>query len=169
MTALGPGSTHEQRSISHPQYLSTADPGRGGGGTYNTLSNDNAGDSTEHMLQQYENIFGPAARDIKFDSQRDKRRQRWHLPDVLKGPNDFLTTRIDGLITDATKSPYTGYILPYKEKTDPDAKFKWNVYLFDEGLASRVPYESAARVLPQSKRSFAGYTVRQGLGELLCA
>ena len=26
-----------------------------------------------------------------------------------------------------------------------------------------VPYESAARVLPQSKRSFAGYTVRQGL------
>ena len=38
-----------------------------------------------------------------------------------------------------------------------------NVYLFDEGLASRVPYESAARVLPQSKRSFAGYVVRQGL------
>lgn len=34
---------------------------------------------------------------------------------------------------------------------------------FDEGIASRVPYESAARVLPQSKRSFAGYTVRQGL------
>jgi len=33
---------------------------------------------------------------------------------------------------------------------------------FDEGIASRVPYESAARVLPQSKRSFAGYTVRQG-------
>ena len=163
MTALGPGSTHEQRSISHPQYLSTADPGRGGGGTYNTLSENNAGDSTEHMLQQYENIFGPAARDIKFDSQRDKRRQRWHLPDVLKGPNDYLTTRVDGLITDATKSPYTGYILPYKEKTDPDAKFKWNVYLFDEGLASRVPYESAARVLPQSKRSFAGYVVRQGL------
>ena len=163
MTALGPGSTHEQRSISHPQYLSTADPGRGGGGTYNTLSQNNAGDSTEHMLQQYENIFGPAARDIKFDSQRDKRRQRWHLPDVLKGPNDYLTTRVDGLITDATKSPYTGYILPYKEKTDPDAKFKWNVYLFDEGLASRVPYESAARVLPQSKRSFAGYVVRQGL------
>lgn len=26
-----------------------------------------------------------------------------------------------------------------------------------------MPYESAARVLPQSKRSFAGYVVRQGL------
>lgn len=37
---------------------------------------------------------------------------------------------------------------------------------FDEGIASRVPYESAARVLPQSKRSFAGYTVRQGYAEL---
>lgn len=163
MTALGPGSDHALRSVSHPQYLQSGDPGRGGGGTYNTISSNGAGDSTEQMLQQYENIFGPAARDIKFDSQRDKRRQRWHLPDVLKGPNDFLTTRVDGLITDATKSPFTGFILPYKEKTDPDAKFKWNVYLFDEGLASRVPYESAARVLPQSKRSFAGYTVRQGL------
>jgi hypothetical protein len=30
-------------------------------------------------------------------------------------------------------------------------------------MASRVPYESAARVPPQSKHSFAGYAVRQGL------
>jgi hypothetical protein len=45
----------------------------------------------------------------------------------------------------------------------PDRKIKWNVYSFDEGMASRVPYEAAARVLPQSKRSFAGYAVRQGL------
>ena len=37
------------------------------------------------------------------------------------------------------------------------------MYSFDEGIASRVPYEAAARVLPQSKRSFAGYTVSQGL------
>jgi hypothetical protein len=46
---------------------------------------------------------------------------------------------------------------------NPDKKIKWNVYSFDEGMASRVPYEAAARVLPQSKRSFAGYAVRQGL------
>lgn len=45
---------------------------------------------------------------------------------------------------------------------NPDQKLKWNVYSFDEGISSRVPYESAARVLPQSKKSFAGYTVRQG-------
>ena len=37
------------------------------------------------------------------------------------------------------------------------------MYSFDEGIASLVPYESAARVLPQSKRSFACYTVHQGL------
>jgi len=30
-------------------------------------------------------------------------------------------------------------------------------------MASRVPYESAARVLAQSHKSFAGYTVRHGL------
>ena len=37
------------------------------------------------------------------------------------------------------------------------------MYSFDEGIASRVPYEAAARVLPQTKRSFSGYVVRQGL------
>ena len=30
-------------------------------------------------------------------------------------------------------------------------------------MASRVPYESAARVLTQSKTSHAGYAIRQGL------
>jgi hypothetical protein len=28
---------------------------------------------------------------------------------------------------------------------------------------TRVPYESAARTLTQTKRSYAGYTIRQGL------
>ena len=118
---------------------------------------------TGPSLEQYENIFGPVARDIKQDSQRHKRHQRWHLPDVLKGANTFLTDRIDGLITDATNSPFTRNILPYVYLENPDQKLKWNVYSFDEGIASRVPYEAAARVLPQTKRSFAGYVVRQGL------
>jgi len=79
------------------------------------------------------------------------------------GHNQYLTDRIDGLITDATNSPFTRNILPYVYIENPDQKLKWNVYSFDEGIASRVPYEAAARVLPQSKRSFAGYAVRQGL------
>ena len=119
--------------------------------------------STEAQMTAYENIFGPAARDIKFDTQRNKRHQRWHLPDALRGPSAFLTDRVDGLITDATSSPFTKNILPYKYLDQPDRKIKWNVYHFDEGVASRVPYESAARVLPQSKQSFSGYAVRQGL------
>jgi len=32
-----------------------------------------------------------------------------------------------------------------------------------QGLASRVPYESAARTMAQTRRSYEGYTVRQGL------
>jgi len=115
------------------------------------------------MMTNYENIFGPAVRDIKWDEQRHKRHQRWHLPDALKGTNAFLTDRVDGLITDSTSSPFTKNILPYMYMDQPDKKIKWNVYSFDEGIASRVPYEAAARVLPQSKRSFAGYAVRQGL------
>lgn len=145
-----------QRESGGPSYLISADPGSSGGGTY-------SGNSQQPTLDQYESIFGPAGRDVKVDSQRHKRHQRWHLPDALKGPNTFLTDRVDGLITDATNSPFTRNILPYKYIDNPDQKFKWNVYSFDEGMASRVPYEAAARVLPQSKRSFAGYIVRQGL------
>jgi len=137
-------------------YLKTGDPGMSGGGTYTSTD-------TNATLDQYANIFGPAGRDIKLDQQRHKRHQRWHLPDALKGHNQYLTDRVDGLITDATNSPFTRNILPYVYLENPDQKLKWNVYSFDEGIASRVPYEAAARVLPQSKRSFAGYTVRQGL------
>jgi hypothetical protein len=144
------------RSAVEPAYLTTADPGQYGGGT--AYSGD-----LQALMAGYENVFGPAAREIKFDSQRHKRHQWWHLPDVLKGSNSFLTDRIDGLITDATSSPFTKNILPYMYMEQPDRKIKWNVYAFDEGIASRVPYESAAHVLPQRKRSFAGFAVRQGL------
>ena len=150
------GGPHALTSRVEPAYLGTGDPGFGGGGTVRA-------NEPNSMMANYENIFGPAVRDIKWDEQRHKRHQRWHLPDALKGSNSFLTDRVDGLITDATSSPFTKNILPYLYMDQPDRKIKWNVYSFDEGMASRVPYEAAARVLPQSKRSFAGYAVRQGL------
>ncbi len=157
------GSDQVQRANAvghHTSYIPDADPGRHGGNTY-------SGQATEATIQDYENFFGPSARDIKTDLQRFKRHGRWHLPDVLKGPNPWLTDRIDGLITDATNSPFTTKILPYRYKEDVDGKLKWNVWNFDEGMASRVPYESAARTLQQSKRSFAGYMVRQGMAIVL--
>ena len=153
---MSEGGTQASREIAAPAYLTSGNPGMAGGGTVTDAS-------TRDQMTAYENIFGPAARDVKFDAQRNKRHQRWHLPDVLKGVNMFLTDRIDGLITDATNSPFTKTILPYMYVDQPDKKIKWNVYSFDEGVASRVPYEAAARVLPQSKRSFSGYAVRQGL------
>ena len=150
------GESQSTRVARDSHYLQDA-TGNVAGNTYSGPT------STDNLMQQYESLFGPAGRDIKLDSQRNKRHQRWHLPDSLKGYNSFLTDRIDGLITDATKSPFTRNILPYHYLENPDAKIKWNVYSFDEGLASRVPYESAARVLTQSKSSQAGYAVRQGL------
>jgi len=134
-----------------------SDPsGNFAGATYSSTDSN-------RLVDSYEAIFGPAGRDIKTDPQRHKRHQRWHLPDNLQGRNEYLTDRIDGLITDATNSPFTRNILPYVYMESPDQKIKWNVYSFDEGMASRVPYESAARVLTQSKTSHAGYAVRQGL------
>jgi len=81
----------------------------------------------------------------------------------MQGPNQWITDRVDGLITDATNSPFTTIILPYMYMDYPDRKIEWNVWTFDQGLASRVPYEAAARTLTQRKQSFSGYTVRQGL------
>ena len=150
------GDTMRNHVEAPPSYIPDGDPGRHGGGTYTAHS-------VEPTLEAYENIFGPSARDIKQDLQRFKRHGRWHLPDILKGPNQYLTDRVDGLITDATNSVFTSRILPYKYITNVDGKIKWNVWSFDEGMASRVPYESAARVLQQSKRSYAGYFVRQGM------
>jgi hypothetical protein len=143
-----------------PSYIPDGDPGRFGGGTYTS-------NNVEPTLEAYENIFGPSARDIKQDLQRFKRHGRWHLPDILKGPNQYLTDRVDGLITDATNSPFTSRILPYKYIVNVDGKIKWNVWSFDEGLASRVPYEAAARTLQQSKRSYAGYFLRHGMAIVL--
>jgi hypothetical protein len=154
------GGTLDTHRDAPSSYMSDADPGRFGGGTLTSQT-------VEPTLEHYENIFGPSARDIKQDLQRFKRHGRWHLPDILKGPNQYLTDRIDGLITDATNSPFTSRILPYKYITNVDGKIKWNVWSFDEGLSSRVPYESAARTLQQSKRSFAGYTIRQGMAIVL--
>jgi hypothetical protein len=82
---------------------------------------------------------------------------------LKQGPNQWITDRVDGLITDATNSPFTTIILPYMYMDYPDRKIEWNVWTFDQGLASRVPYEAAARTLTQRKQSFSGYTVRQGL------
>ena len=149
------------RAYTGPSYMPGVNPGPLGGGTYTGQTD------VEPTLQAYENIFGPAARDIKLDLQRFKRHGRWHLPDILKGPNQYLTDRVDGLITDATNSPFTSRILPYKYITNVDGKIKWNVWSFDEGFASRVPYEAAARTLQQSKRSYSGYAVRHGLAMVL--
>jgi hypothetical protein len=151
------GEAYGRTLYDWPAYTAgQGQPGDMGGGTI-------VGHGNGPTQEQWESIFGPGARDIKFDKQAFKRDGRLHLPSVLDGVNHYLTDKIDGLITDATYSPFTSIILPYKYLPNPDAKFTWNRYSFDEGLASRVPYESAARTMAQTRKSYEGYTVRQGL------
>ena len=88
-------------------------------------------------VQNWESVFGPAARDIKQDPLRNKRHSRLHLPDALRGSNPYLADRIDGLITSTTASPFTTLILPYQYLEQVDQKIKWNAFTFDEALASR--------------------------------
>lgn len=152
-------ASNAARAIPDAAYIMDGDPGMAGGGTYTSPADE----KRDPTIQDWENIFGPAGRDVKLDYQRNKKRSRWHLPDVLRGPNTFLNDKVDGLITDTTSSPFTTKILPYFYIEDVDRKIKWNRWSFDEGLASRVPYESAARTLTQSKTSYEGYTIRQGL------
>ena len=154
------GGPHDTRGQGGTSYIPSINSGLDGGGTY-------TGNNMQPSLQQWENFLGPSGRDVKEDPMRDKRHQRIHLPQAYVGPNQYLTDRVDGLITDATNSPFTTKILPYKYQPYPDNKIKWNVWSFDEGMASRVPYESAARVLTQSMRKFAGFLVRQGMAIVL--
>ena len=105
---MSTGSTQALRSVpTSTTYIPDGNPGIDGGGTY-------TGQSLDPTIRDYENVFGPSARDIKDDLQKYKRHGRWHLPDILKGPNPWLTDRIDGLITDATNSPFTSFVLPYR-------------------------------------------------------
>lgn len=152
------GSTNAQRSMNlESSYLPNAGfNSNQGGGTYTSHA-------TEPTVADFTNVFGPVANQIKDDLQRYKRHGRWHLPDILQGPNPWLADRVDGLITDATNSPFTSTILPYRYFENVDGKIVWNQWSFDEAMPSRVPYEAAARTLTQTKRSFEGYAVRHGL------
>ena len=63
------GRTQVSRSINEPGYIpGNGNPGPYGGGTY-------TGTSLEPMQADWENIFGPAGRDVKLDHQRQKRHQ----------------------------------------------------------------------------------------------
>jgi len=103
---------------------------------------------------------------MNLDKDCLRRTSRLHLnqlPQELQGRQIYIADRIDGLISNSTGSPFTSLILPYVHFDRPDNTIKWRVFAFDEGLASRVPYESAARTLTQSREEFSAYATRHGL------
>ena len=117
-------------------------------------------------IADLESIWGPVAREVKDDADRFQQISRRHLtnmPTPLQGQQIYIADRIDGLITGSTGSPFTSLILPYVFWSSPDAKIKWRVFSFDEGMASRVPYEAAARTLTQSQEKMTSFATRHGL------
>ena len=125
-----------------------------------------ASTSNQPTAADFASIWGPAALEMNLDKDRNRRTSRMHLaglPKELQGQQIYIADRIDGLITAATGSPFTSLILPYMHFDRPDNKIKWRTFAFDEGLASRVPYESAARTLTQSREKFSAYATRHGL------
>jgi hypothetical protein len=134
------------------------------GSAFDTVAS--ASSSNQPTVADFASIWGPAALEMNLDKDRNRRTSRMHLsqlPQELQGQQIYIADRIDGLITNATGSPFTSVILPYMHWDRPDNKIKWRVFSFDEGLASRVPYESAARTLTQSRESFSAYATRHGL------
>jgi hypothetical protein len=63
----------DNRSNVPTTYIGGGDPGRFGGGSYTQPG----APGTEPTVQDYENIFGPAGRDVKLDLQRNKRHTRF--------------------------------------------------------------------------------------------
>ena len=125
-----------------------------------------ASSTTAPTAADWASIWGPGAFDVKFDPDRNRRTSRMHLsqlPQELQGRQIYIEDRIDGLISSSTGSPFTSLVLPYVYFERPDNKIEWRVFAYDEGLASRVPYESAARTLTQSREMFTAYVTRHGL------
>lgn len=134
------------------------------GGAYDVISSSSS--SNAPTAADFASIWGPAAMDLNLDKDRNRRTSRMHLsqlPQELQGQQIYIADRIDGLISSATGSPFTSIILPYVHWERPDNKIAWRVFSFDEGLASRVPYESAARTLTESREQFSTYATRHGL------
>ena len=141
--------------------LSDANPR---GNAFDIISGQASGN--QPTIEDFESIWGPTARDIRQDPDRFRRTSRKHLsqlPPELQGQQLYINDRVDGLITNATGSPFTTLILPYHYCDAPDSKIKWNVWSYDEGLASRVPYEAAARTLTESQERFQTQLKRDGL------
>ena len=134
------------------------------GSAYNTISSMSS--SNQPTAADFASIWGPAAMEMNLDKDRNRRMSRLHmnqLPTELQGQQIYIADRIDGLISSSTGSPFTSLILPYTHHDRPDNVIKWRVFSFDEGMASRVPYESAARTLTQSRETFQAYATRHGL------
>jgi len=146
--------TQDPLSMKYPSYISNSIMGLYGWSTV-------TGQSLNPMFNNYMNILNPAGCNVKIDLQRHKRMGRLHLPDVLKGPNQYLKDSIDCQIS--YSASLTSVILPFTYIENPDQKISWWTFSYDEGLASRVQYESAASTLTQSKRSFTAFMVRHGL------
>jgi hypothetical protein len=69
------------REISAPSYIGDGDPGMFGGGTYTHPKNDH----TQPSIQDYENIFGPAARSVqKIYKPIDATSHQNRLTDILE-------------------------------------------------------------------------------------
>jgi len=134
------------------------------GSAFDTISSMSS--SNQPTAADFASIWGPAAMEMNLDKDRNRRTSRLHmnnLPMELQGRQIYIADRIDGLISSSTGSPFTSLILPYTHYDRPDNVIKWRVFSFDEGLASRVPYESAARTLTQGREEFQAYATRHGL------
>ena len=77
-------------------------------------------DASQIPVSALVDVFGPEAYNVQPDRKRYTKDRRQHIPPNLLGPSEFITERVDGLITDATKSPFTTLILPYQYLEDPD-------------------------------------------------
>ena len=134
------------------------------GNGYDAIASSSS--SNAPTAADFASIWGPAALELNLDKDRNRRTSRMHLnqlPKELQGQQIYIADRIDGLISTSTGSPFTSIILPYVHWDRPDNKIAWRVFSFDEGLASRVPYESAARTLTESSEQFSTYATRHGL------
>lgn len=122
------------------------------------------GQNSTDPANMWHQFFGPPIGEIKTNPYDKYQYETYTLPDAYRGKNIFLRDTIEGFIEE-NNTWYTTACLP-TQITD-QIHLAWNMWHFDQALASVVPEEGISRLITSSRKAQEDHTIRHGLAFVL--
>lgn len=108
------------------------------------------GNNSTDPANMWHQFFGPPIGEIKTNPYDKYQYETYTLPDAYRGKNIFLRDTIEGFIEE-NNTWYTTACLP-AQITD-QIHLAWNMWHFDQALASVVPEEGISRLITSSRKA----------------